>query len=217
MIEHVIEYKSGDDKWKLYSEYLKTLFKLSSDRYDERECTIYNRKDSDGKHWSGMYKSYLYTKKFEEYVNTYNPYKTEIRYYTERYVLDNGILGIISIRKNTKNRLKLVIEMESDYSVNDIDKICGLGKRIRFSDHDYTSYSTYKLHCYSVADKQKFQKAYDEFFLNYRSSFNTPASNNVHMTKEMHRRLLQLCHADKNGNSQSSHIATQWLLSLNIK
>jgi regulator of replication initiation timing len=40
-------------------------------------------------------------------------------------------------------------------------------------------------------------------------------TNNPNISKDMKRRLLQLCHPDKHNNSESSKIITQWLLSLN--
>ena len=41
--------------------------------------------------------------------------------------------------------------------------------------------------------------------------------NNVYISSEMRKRLLQLCHPDKNSNTESAKVATQWLLSLDIK
>lgn len=136
------------------------------------------------------YITYIYAKRRK----SFSILSTRDTYETEYYIQDGMILGIVSVYSRLKSQYKVIVEQESDYSEDDIDDMLKSASPHAYRFRKRERQSEYR--CESIMQEK---------------------SNNVHMTKEMHRRLLQLCHSDKNGNSQSSHIATQWLLSLNIE
>lgn len=191
MISDMVSHGPAGQKWLHYGEYIKTHFGIETKASNIND-TWYERPVTTK--FEGD--SYLYYKDRSQYKSYGTP---SCNYITPKEIY------IISIKVIGRKRIDFEVRTGDELDYNELKSI----------------WHTIRMRSWITLQTDKESASHKESNWSWNDILNRIPkieANNVYMSPEMKKRLLQLCHPDKNDVSKKEicHEITQWLLSLKL-